>query len=282
MEPAQRVEYKRHKRSDATEKPLSRGDRIKYLGGLLAGDLIGSHWEGLNGERGRPLLVDGSSLTDESAVATTILDTVYFLKDEASNEGVFTERFRRDLRQHREAGFSPDMLAWMNEEDNVADLEGNGAAIRMAAIALLPGDFGGSKEAFAREFIRQTHSAEATELALLYGRVIEQVGTERSLNRLYSATEEAWPLFKLYDGEVFRQSAFDSTLWWTLPPALHIGLTARNYTEMFDQVLMLGGDTDSIAAMAGAIGHARWGLEGMPESVLTKLEELCNVELPYL
>ena len=47
--------------------------------------------------------------------------------------------------------------------------------------------------------------------------------------------------------------------------ALYIGLTAPDYEDAVKTAVLLGKDTDTTAAIAGAIVSARWGEDGIPE-----------------
>lgn len=256
-----------------TPERLYSESHARYLGGLIAGDLIGSAWEGQPAESGRPLLTPDSAFTDETAVALSALEALEELQHESNDVEAFTKTFREKLKPRRDAGFSADMVAWIDGEPVVIDLEGNGAAIRAAAIMLLPGH-DKRKLTFARSMIRQTHSEEATSLAMMYARVFRWNLDRGNPGKLLAELIEEWPVLGLYDPDVFKRAGFDSTLWWTLPPALHIGLKAESYDDMFEQVLAIGGDTDSIGAMAGAIGHKRWGLEGLPVDVSQRIHAL--------
>lgn len=50
-------------------------------------------------------------------------------------------------------------------------------------------------------------------------------------------------------------------------------LHPNSYTETIAQSIFLGGDTDTIAAMAGAISGAFLGVEALPEPLLSRLEK---------
>jgi poly(ADP-ribose) glycohydrolase ARH3 len=50
-------------------------------------------------------------------------------------------------------------------------------------------------------------------------------------------------------------------------------LAPDDYGEAIGQVILLGGDTDTLAAMAGALSGARVGLSGLPRRLLDLLEE---------
>lgn len=47
----------------------------------------------------------------------------------------------------------------------------------------------------------------------------------------------------------------------------------ESFEELIPYAISLGGDTDTIASMAGAIGGAYWGLEGIPVQWVECCEE---------
>ena len=49
-------------------------------------------------------------------------------------------------------------------------------------------------------------------------------------------------------------------------------LTPQRYTDAVGNVIFLGGDTDTMAAMAGGISGAYLGANGLPEVLLSRLE----------
>jgi poly(ADP-ribose) glycohydrolase ARH3 len=59
----------------------------------------------------------------------------------------------------------------------------------------------------------------------------------------------------------------------SVPTALaSFALTPDSYTETVGNVILLGGDTDTIAAMAGALAGAQLGSEGVPSRLVELLE----------
>lgn len=57
-----------------------------------------------------------------------------------------------------------------------------------------------------------------------------------------------------------------------VPAALGAFLAAENARQATELAVSLGGDTDTIAAMAGALAGAHWGLEAWPQDWLADLE----------
>jgi ADP-ribosylglycohydrolase len=66
--------------------------------------------------------------------------------------------------------------------------------------------------------------------------------------------------------------ACDVTAAEAVPPALGAFLAAKNAEQAIVIAVNLGGDTDTIGAMAGALAGAYWGLSNLPERWLQVLE----------
>jgi len=59
----------------------------------------------------------------------------------------------------------------------------------------------------------------------------------------------------------------------SVPTAIaSLALTPDSYKDTIGNAIFLGGDTDTIAAMAGAISGALLGIEAIPEVLLDHLE----------
>jgi ADP-ribosylglycohydrolase len=67
-------------------------------------------------------------------------------------------------------------------------------------------------------------------------------------------------------------------VFFTAGVALRIAARATTFKDGLLQVLALGGDTDTNAAVAGALSGAREGLEGLPATWLAKLVDREDIE----
>jgi len=64
----------------------------------------------------------------------------------------------------------------------------------------------------------------------------------------------------------------------TLEAGLHHGLTADTAEEAVVDAVMLGGDADTIGAIAGAVAGARFGADALPERWLAEIDERDELE----
>ena len=169
---------------------------------------------------------------------------------------------------------------------------GNGAAMRVAPIGLLHDDPHERRRA-AEQSARVTHAhplgvegavliAEAVHLALHDAVAInalravctqpqftERIDALPALLATNSSTKEVAQ--RLGRGVVAHESCVT---------ALYAYLRFRDapFEEMVSFVNEMGGDTDTIAAMAGALYGARFGTERLPAASLAKLEDRAGIE----
>jgi ADP-ribosylglycohydrolase len=71
----------------------------------------------------------------------------------------------------------------------------------------------------------------------------------------------------------------------SVPAAFTMFLYSENFEDTVRNAIRMGGDTDSVAAMAGALAGSYYGIEGIPDSLLDPLEraaEIRNIELRLL
>lgn len=171
---------------------------------------------------------------------------------------------------------------------------GNGAAMRAAPVALLPSaeDLAVTRELTARQ-ARLTHAHPdaidaATVVAELVARLLRcdraSHDTRIELAAATARGSDAGPLREaLLDTTATMAAGGDA---WSaaqrsgtgvaaaasVPAALAAFLAGDDVLEVISIAISLGGDTDTIAAMAGAMAAASWGLGGVPSTLLDRLE----------
>ncbi len=175
---------------------------------------------------------------------------------------------------------------------------GNGPAMRVALIGVCHGDDPPRMRALARAATRITHTdpkAEHGSLAVALAAHLAAAGADiapaeyaRALRELLGA--EGNELAALVDAVArsvdMKESAADYTarngsangvsgyMLHTIPAAIHAWLTHQSdYRSAVTATVRLGGDSDTVAAIVGAIVGARVGRDGIPAEWLQNLWE---------
>jgi poly(ADP-ribose) glycohydrolase ARH3 len=171
---------------------------------------------------------------------------------------------------------------------------GNGAAMRTAPVALRWPDDPETRADVARRQAMVTHAhpvgidgalvmSEAVALAATRGvfgaaEVVEAAEAARTAQvrepcELAAAWVERWT-----DPEVTLSAVADAlgngvTADTSVPAALWAAATGQQTVEVMSLALGLGGDADTIAAMAGAIHGAAVGRDGIPHDWIVRFED---------
>jgi ADP-ribosylglycohydrolase len=241
--------------------------------GALAGDIIGSVYEHHPIKTTAfPLFQSGSRFTDDSVLTVAVADAI------------LTGRPYRDAvldwgRRHPHAGYGPAFAWWLQADDpQPYHSWGNGAAMRV-------GPVGWAFDAEA-EVLRQaklsaeiTHDhpegikgAQATALAVYLART----GAGQAAIRARIQTDFGYDLTPTVDA-LRPGYAFDVSCQGTVPAALVAFLDADSYEATVRNAVSLGGDSDTLACIAGAVAEAFYG--GVPEAIRAEVQARLTPDL---
>ncbi len=272
--------------------------RSKFIGsliGLAIGDSLGASWEGCF----TPGHVQDISpkYTDDTAMMIGVAESLIACRGLNAQDMVerFIENYERE--PWRGYGSGPPRIFksikrganWEEELDKKffpGGSFGNGAAMRVAPIGLLYSQSPVELREAAYASSRITHSHPwAMEGAALeaYAVALALKESEHFLDELLEFTtaeiykrklEECRVLLtkKEFKEEIIRKLGNGIEAFNSVPTAIYSFLTHTNFESALVYAVSLGGDTDTIGAMCGAIAGARYGLEGIPRRWLLKLE----------
>ncbi|MCA9176735.1 MAG: ADP-ribosylglycohydrolase family protein [Planctomycetales bacterium] len=164
---------------------------------------------------------------------------------------------------------------------------GNGAAMRVAPVGVFFRDTPelAAKQARLASLPTHTHplgieGAELVCLAVAYASRVETIDRDELYDQLLSHCQTDEYRQRLADAAQIRSvdqlpalgngiNALDSA-----PTAIAaFALTPDSYRDTIGNAILLGGDTDTIAAMAGAIAGAHLGAAAVPAALVAKLED---------
>jgi ADP-ribosyl-[dinitrogen reductase] hydrolase len=225
--------------------------------GAIVGDIVGSVYEFDNLRRTdfEPLFHPDSDFTDDTvctiAVAQALLDDV----DPALVLLDWCERYPG-------RGYGGRFAQWIRSRSlQPYDSFGNGSAMRVGPAGLLARSMSEAAD-LARRVTVVTHNhpegikgAVATAEAIFLARQGESSESVRDhvarthrydMNR---TTEQIRPIYH-----------FNETCQETVPEALICALEGRGFEHAIRLSISIGGDSDTVAAIAGAVAEARFGV----------------------
>jgi ADP-ribosylglycohydrolase len=229
--------------------------------GAIAGDIIGSVYERRPIKTTSfPLFQPRSRFTDDSVLA---LATAHAL---LTGTG-YADAYREFGRRYPNAGYGGSFYAWlMSGDDRPYGSWGNGAAMRVAPIGHA---FDSQAEVLhaARQSAEVTHNhpegikgAQAVALAVYLAR------TRQGKDAIRSAIERSFGYNLQRSVEQVRPGYhFDVSCQGTVPEALLAFLDSRDFEHAVRLAVSLGGDSDTLACIAGAVAHAHYGR--LPEDI---------------
>ncbi|MGA7410135.1 MAG: ADP-ribosylglycohydrolase family protein [Bryobacteraceae bacterium] len=224
--------------------------------GAIAGDIIGSiyEWAGIKTKE-FPLFGRECSFTDDSvltvAVAHVLLDG-----------GSYSARFREYYRRYPYAGYGGYFHRWaQSSEAGPYGSFGNGSAMRVGPIGYAFEDLE-TVLAEAKRSAEVTHNhpegvkgAQATAAAVFLARH----QTAKSIIRSFVEREFGYDLSRTLD-DIRPDYRFDETCQGTVPAALIAFLEATDFEDALRNAVSLGGDSDTLACIAGSIAGAYYGV----------------------
>ena len=237
--------------------------------GAIAGDVIGSVYENIGTKRTDFKLFHLlSTYTDDTVLTVAVAHAIL----ESEGYGVAIKRF---ARRHPLRGFGPSFLKWMA----LPSMEpynsfGNGSAMRVSPVGWAFDTIEETLEE-AKKTAECTHNhpegikgAQAVALAIWLARRNSERGTPNAESRheIKRELEErfGYDLRRTLD-EIRPGYTFDMTCQGSVPESIIAFLESDSYEDAIRKAISLGGDADTMAAIAGGIAEAFYG--GVPGAI---------------
>lgn len=245
--------------------------------GAIIGDIVGSRFEFNNTkDRNFEFLCDECHITDDSAMTIAVMQTMLEADglDEAAYKEAVIKNFKKFWLLDDEGDYGLGFTEWLKSDDHQPyNSYGNGALMRVSPCALSK-----NRAAVTKWTTEVSHNhtfalnwAEFLTKAIWYIRNDARnsiTDAKRILGVLYRETFESENRLSYYPDDnwnnVVRPGEFDETCQGIMPLVVQAILTSDSFTEAIRSAVVLGGDTDTIACVTGALADAVFGV---PESV---------------
>lgn len=243
--------------------------------GAIAGDFIGSPYEHHNIKtKDFPLFSEKSRLTDDSIMTIAVTDALiaYFEYDRGTKDlsgdgdrdslkNRFYLGFRKWGMRYPNAGYGGAFYKWLHAGGDPYNSWGNGSAMRVSPVAWYFEDINVVREV-ARISAEVTHNhpegvkgAEAIASAVFMARR----GFMKRDIKDYIVTEFGYDLSKTTD-QIRPDYTFDVSCQGSVPQAIRAFIDGIDFEDVVRNAVSIGGDSDTIACMAGAIAAAYYGM----------------------
>jgi ADP-ribosyl-[dinitrogen reductase] hydrolase len=224
--------------------------------GAIGGDIIGSRFEGDSSPpEGFQLFHPRCRFTDDTVCSLAVADAVMRKADFASSLRTF-------VRRHPDRGYGGMFFAWAMQDDAPPyGSWGNGAPMRVAAIGWLARtDSEAGELAVAQARVSHDHP-DAVAAAQAVARAIFALRQGRTVEAVRAGIVDTYG-YDLRPETALAGGGFDVSAAGTVPAALAAAFEARDWEEAVRSMIRLGGDTDTLACIAGAVAEAIHGVPG--------------------
>lgn len=241
----------------------AKGGGRRSLLGAVVGDIIGSRFEWNNRKSKDFRLFDLScEATDDSVLTVAIASAI---RRERAGEGTLPELAARALREaaraYPHAGYGGRFRLWAADEAaGPYNSCGNGSAMRASACGYAASTLD-EAAALAETTAAVTHNhPDGIAGAVATAKAVFLARNGASKADIKAAVEGCgYPLSRGLD-EIRPGYRFDALCAGTVPPALQAFLESEDYPDAIRNAISLGGDSDTLAAIAGAVAGAFYGI----------------------
>lgn len=256
--------------------------------GAIVGDIAGSRFEFRNRKSKKFTFLKGPGgeypcyFTDDTVMTLAVADAIMRWRD--SGEGscnALSEAAVRSMlefgRRHPHAGYGESFASWlMDEKHKPYNSWGNGAAMRVSACGWA-GQTLDEVKAFSRAVTEVTHNhpegikgAEATAVSTFLARTGSTMAEIREI-----VAGDYYSIDFTLD-EIRSDYWFDVSCQGSVPQALEAFFESISFEDAIRNAISIGGDSDTIAAITGAVAGAYYGV---PPSIKIKAESFLSPDL---
>lgn len=251
--------------------------------GAIVGDIVGSRFE-FNNHRSKDfeLFTTKSFVTDDSIMTLAVAEALMNTYEETD---AFLSSFDQTLsrqtvqamqaigRPYPACGYGGRFFDWMYDDDpKPYESFGNGAAMRISPVGFLARTESEAKRwsaiitSVSHNHVEGIKGAEATVIAIFlarHGATIDAIRKriEKNYYRLDFSIDEIRPTYQ-----------FNETCQDTVPQAIECFLESTSFEDALRIGVSVGGDTDTLCAITGALAEAYYGVP----------DEIAEIALSYL
>lgn len=236
--------------------------------GAILGDIIGSPYEFNNfymNANEFPLFSINSTFTDDSVMTLAIADAIMNTHNPCDDDELssnFVASMQKFGRAYPNAGYGSNFILWLiSDNPKPYGSYGNGSAMRVSSVAWLFDDLTDTLRV-ARLSAAVSHNhpegikgAEATAAAIFLARK----GADKDEIKSYISETFGYD-FSQTCNEIRHSYRKVQSCMKTVPEAMTAFFETEDFEACIRTAVSLGGDCDTLAAIAGSIAEAYYGV----------------------
>lgn len=252
--------------------------------GAIVGDVIGSVFENQNIKTiDFTLFSRYSRFTDDTVLTVAVADAILHRKthplqfiETRHNRELYARKVKEYGRKFLDAGYGQMFVQWLKSDSlRGYGSYGNGAAMRVSPIGFAFDSLEEVlREAKSSAIVTHNHpegvkGAQAIAGAIYLGRT----GADKESIKTFIERRFRYNLSQRLDDirPIYR---FDSSSQGSVPQAIIAFLESDNFEDAIRKAISLGGDSDTIACMAGGIAEAYY--KEIPSSIVNRVNLLLD------
>jgi ADP-ribosylglycohydrolase len=245
----------------------------KYIIGAIAGDIIGSIYEGHNIKTTEfDLFRPKRRFTDDSVLTVATMYAII-------NHVDYTQAYKSLGKKYPRAGYGHRFRGWLHSDDTEPYYSwGNGSAMRVSPVGWYYDNID-EVLAEAKRSAEVTHNhpegvkgAQATAAAVFMARTGK---SKEDIKRFITDTFH-YNLDRKLDS-IRPNYRFDSSCKGSVPEAIIAFLESTDFENAVRLAVSIGGDSDTIASIAGGIAEAFY--QTVPDNIVDGALEILPQEL---
>lgn len=231
--------------------------------GAIIGDIVGSRFERENHKSTDfDLFTDKCSFTDDTvmtlAVAKALLESHGDLETLSTNAVKYMQKIGR---RHPDCGYGKAFRLWLYKRTpEPYNSFGNGAAMRISPVAYVAETMEQCIE-FSDAITKVSHNHPEGMKGARAAAVATWAALHGQTKREIQALTELHYYFLDFTIDGLRpRYRFDATCQGSVPQAIKVFLESNDFEDAIRLAVSIGGDSDTIAAIAGGIAGAYYGV----------------------
>ena len=246
---------------------------MQYIGALI-GDYCGSIYEWNNTHEETPDTIEilkNGKFTDDSVLTVAIMEWIISTGGENSKELI--EYLKDWATNYPDAGYGGKFKTWvLSDSDKPINSYGNGAGMRVSPCAFYANTLEECLD-LAKKSAEVTHNHEEGirgAQAIAEAIYLARSGAGKQDMKRILEEDFKYDLSKPLNEIGRRVHKFDSTCQVTVPEAIICFLNSEDFIDCIRKSIWIGGDSNTIAAMACSIAEPYYGI---PHFIMEQFKE---------